>query len=303
MQIKVLGSSAGGGFPQWNCHCRQCHGVRNGSIKATPRTQSSIAVKLHHQWALINASPDIHQQIAQNALAAYHEKIRENPFAAIILLDSQIDHTAGLLQLREDKPLVIYATENVFTNLTIDFSILEVLKHYCGVEPHVITIEKGDSFSINENENVIFYPIPLISNAPPYSPHRNKITPGDNIGLIIEDKKTGKKCFYAPGIGKVDEPLLALLSTVDCILIDGTAWYNDDLIRAGAGTTLATEMGHLPLSGEAGLIAQLDKLPNARKILVHINNTNPILDEESPERKILINHHIEVAYDGMEIIL
>lgn len=304
MNLIVLGSSAGGGFPQWNCCCNNCKGFRAGKLKARARTQSSIAVGLNnHQWVLINASPDIHHQMLAQKLTPSPENIRNNPFAAIIFTDSQLDHTAGLLLLREDKPLSVYATESVFYDLTHDFPIMKVLSHYCGVRKKIMTLENNASFTLENNDHLVFTPIPLHSNAPPYSRHRNKTVAGDNIGLLIHEKNTQKKLFYAPGIELIDAPLLQLMNEVDCLLIDGTVWHNDELVRAGVGTTLATAMGHMPLSGDKGLISQLITLATPRKILIHINNTNPILNEDSLERAELSRLNIEVGYDGMEIQL
>lgn len=304
MNIIVLGSSAGGGFPQWNCSCNNCKGFRSGKIKARARTQSSIAIELNnHQWVLINASPDIHHQLLAQKLTPSPKKIRNNPLAAIILTDSQLDHTAGLLLLREDKPLSVYATQSVCYDLTHDFPIMNVLSHYCGVKLNTISVGDNADFTVENNDHLVFTPIPLHSNAPPYSRHRDKTVPGDNIGLLISDKNTNKKLFYAPGIEMVDATLLKLMNEVDCLLIDGTVWHNDELARAGVGTTLATAMGHMPLSGEQGLISHLNTLATPRKILVHINNTNPILNEDSPERAELSRFNIEVGYDGMEIQL
>jgi len=145
--------------------------------------------------------------------------------------------------------------------------------------------------------------IPLRSSAPPYSPHRNDPHPGDNIGILIEDTRTGKTLFYAPGLGKIDPHLDPMMSNADCLLVDGTLWSEDEMITAGVGDKLGVTMGHLPQSGEGGMIEYLDTLAKPRKILIHINNTNPILDEDSAERQEVEAHGIEIAYDGMSIEL
>src|SRR5690606_17076333 len=145
--------------------------------------------------------------------------------------------------------------------------------------------------------------IPLRSSAPPYSTHRNDPHPGDNIGLFIEDADTGGKLFYAPGLGQVSAELLAIMADADCLLVDGTLWRDDEMRVREVGQKLGSEMGHLQQSGPGGMIEVLDGLPAARKVLIHINNTNPILDEASAERAVLVEHGIEVAFDGMSIEL
>lgn len=302
MKVIVLGSSAGGGFPQWNCYCKNCDNYRKAQIKASARTQSSIAVQISsEEWVLINASPDVHHQILANHLNSSNGKVRKNPFCAIILTDSQLDHSAGLLLLREDKPLTVFATNNVFEDLNGEFPVMKLLRKYCGIDQKIIEGEK--SFTINNKIHIVFTAIPIHSNAPPYSMHRDKTQVGDNAGIVVCNKKTNKKLLYVPGIDFIDDQLLNLMNTVDILLIDGTFFHIDELIRSGVGTKLASEMGHLPLAGEKGLIFYLNQLTKPRKILVHINNTNPILDEESPEFSELLRSNIEVARDGLEILL
>ncbi len=146
-----------------------------------------------------------------------------------------------------------------------------------------------------------FYAMPLISNAPPYSKYRDKPRDGDNIGVVVVNKETGKRLFYLPGLGVLQKHIIEEMGRADVLLVDGTVWTNDEMIKNGFSSKLGTDMGHLPLSDEGGLIELLDKLAHPRKILIHINNTNPILDESTPEYKELISHGIEIAYDGMSI--
>jgi pyrroloquinoline quinone biosynthesis protein B len=300
MRIRILGSAAGGGFPQWNCHCRLCHGVRANTITATPRTQSSIAISSNGEdWILCNASPDILQQIAAFPPLRPGRQVRDSSIAAIILTDSQIDHTAGLLMLREGGPLPVYCTQAVQTDLSSRFPIFTLLNSYTGVKPHIIIPQH--TFTIPHFLDLRFTPLELASKAPPYSIYREKRIGGENIGLLITDQQTGKKIFYAPGLGVMTEALLDHLQQADCLLIDGTFWHADDMVQAGVGKKHAQEMGHIPLAGDDGLLNIITPLTKPRKILIHINNTNPILDEKSPERALLNNTNIEVAHDGMEI--
>lgn len=304
MKIRVLGAGAGGGFPQWNCNCHNCSGVRKGSLKATPRTQSSIAVSSNGEhWVLFNASPDIRTQLEHFPAAHPKQGIRDSGIKAIILIDSQIDHTTGLLMLRESTlPLEIWCSEMVRQDLSTGFPLFDMLKHYCGVNHHAVPLD-GSGFSIPGINDLRFHSHSLKSKAPPYSPHRHDPHDGDNIGVVIEQVSTGKTLYYAPGLGEIEPHVKSAIETSDCVLVDGTFWQHDEMERAGISTKRALEMGHLPQSGKGGMMETLANAPGARKIVIHINNTNPILDEDSPERKMLTTAGIEVAFDGLEIEL
>ncbi|MBZ5756112.1 pyrroloquinoline quinone biosynthesis protein PqqB [Pseudomonas sp. S5(2021)] len=303
MFVRILGSAAGGGFPQWNCNCANCSGVRNGTLRAQPRTQSSIAISDDGQnWILCNASPDIRAQLESFPALQPARRPRDTAIGAIILLDSQIDHTTGLLTLREGCPHEVWCTEMVHQDLTTGFPLFNMLSHWNGgLRWNPIGLE--GQFSIDCCPNLLISPIPLRSSAPPYSPHRNDPHPGDNIGLLIEDRRSGGRLFYAPGLGQVSEALCETMRGADCLLVDGTLWRDDEMQVREVGDKLGSEMGHLPQSGPGGMIEVLDRVPGKRKILIHINNTNPILDEDSAERRILDEHGIEVAFDGMDIEL
>lgn len=304
MKIHVLGAAAGGGFPQWNCNCPNCHGLRQGTIRATPRTQSSIAVSAgDSQWVLFNASPDILAQIRAFPGLQPARALRDTAIAAIVLMDGQIDHTTGLLMLREGRPPNIYCTHEVHEDLTTGNPLFNVLGHYCGVEWQPVKPDGRTAFAIPGIETLRFTAIPLKSKAAPYSPHRHEAHAGDNIGMYIEDTRSGKGVFYAPGLGEIESHLLPFLRRADCIMVDGTFWTDDEMVRLGVSTKRAHEIGHLPQSGSGGMIEVLSPLPAARKILIHINNTNPILNEDSAERAQLARAGIEVAHDGMEIDL
>lgn len=303
MFIQILGSAAGGGFPQWNCNCTNCAGLRAGTLRGQARTQSSIAISDNGvDWILCNASPDIRAQLEAFPALQPARKPRDTAIGAIILLDSQIDHTTGLLTLREGCPHEVWCTEMVHQDLTTGFPLFNMLEHWNGgLKWNPIALD--GSFVIPACPNLVITPIPLRSSAPPYSPHRNDPHPGDNIGLFIEDRRTGGKLFYAPGLGQVSEALQGTMRGADCLLVDGTLWRDDEMRVREVGDKLGSEMGHLPQSGPGGMIEVLDGLPAARKILIHINNTNPILDQDSPERAMLDEHGIEVAFDGMSIEL
>jgi pyrroloquinoline quinone biosynthesis protein B len=220
----------------------------------------------------------------------------------VILVDSQIDHTTGLLLMRESAiPLSLYCTARVHQDLSTGFPVLNILEHYCGVEWFPIPID-GSPFRVAAVPDLSFTAVPLRSKAPPYSPHRNAPAPGDNIGLVIEDVRRGRRLFYAPGLGEFEDHLTQVMDSAHCLLVDGTAWHDDDLCRRGVGSRRASEMGHLAQWGPGGMIERLRPF-DTRKILIHINNTNPILDGASDERIRLAAEGIEVAYDGMQFFL
>ena len=305
MKLVVLGSAAGGGFPQWNCNCRNCSGLRNGTLRATARTQSSIAVSGNGtDWVLINASPDILAQIRATPALQPARTGRDTGIAAVMLMDAQIDHVTGLLMLREGGRLPLYCTAAVWRELNGALPLVPVLSHYCGVQWHPLPVAgQPQPFEIPALSGIRLTAVPLHSKAPPYSPHRERPQPGDNIGLLVEDLITGRTLFYAPGLGSLDAATTAIMRSADCLLVDGTFWTENEMIDLGFSPNPAASMGHLPQSGEGGMIAVLDQMPASRKILIHINNTNPILDEDSPQHATLGEHGIELAYDGMEISL
>lgn len=304
MKIHILGSAAGGGFPQWNCNCPNCDGLRKGRIRAKRRTQSSIAVSDAGQdWVLFNTSPDILEQIYHFPALQPARHLRDTAIAAIVLIDAQIDHTTGLYMLREHRQAwPVWCTAPVREDLSTGNPIFSVLSHYAGIDWHEIPMT-GD-FTANGVEGIRFSALALNSNAPPYSPRRDRPMPGDNIGVSMTDVATGRRVFYAPGLGEMEPAVWSAMQAADCVLVDGTLWTDDEMIRLGASSRSSRAMGHLPLSGAGGMLEWLDKLPSStRKVLIHINNTNPILDEDSRERAELNSRGIEVAEDGMEIIL
>ncbi|ALB65746.1 pyrroloquinoline quinone biosynthesis protein PqqB [Cronobacter dublinensis] len=302
MQIKVLGSAAGGGFPQWNCNCANCQGVRNGTIKTSARTQSSIAVSDDGKnWVLCNVSPDICHQLLASPELHNPEVLRGTGIGAIILTDSQIDHSAGLLNLREGCPHHVWCTPEVHEDLSTGFPVFPMLTHWNGGLIHH-AIAPLERFQTRVCPTVQFTAIPLLSNAPPYSPYRGRPLPGHNVALFIEEEG-GKSLLYAPGLGEPDDTILPWLERADVLLIDGTLWRDNELAATGVGHNTGKAMGHLALSEEQGLAALLARLPAERKILIHINNTNPILNEDSAERQFLHQQGIEVSHDGMVIAL
>jgi pyrroloquinoline quinone biosynthesis protein B len=303
--IRILGSAAGGGFPQWNCNCANCRGIRDGSLKARSRTQSSIAISSDaERWVLFNASPDLHRQIQANPPLQPRLAVRDTPIAAVVLADGQIDHTAGLLLMREQRePLKVYATAAVHQDLTTALPLLSVLEHYCGVEWHEVGLA-GAPFRIAALPGIEITALGVDGKPGPYSPFRHNPRPGDNIAFSFHEVASGRRAFYAPGLAAITPAVRAAMEGSQCVMVDGTFWRDDEMILAGVSTKRASELGHLPQSGPGGMIEALAGLAReARRILIHINNTNPILDESGRERAELDACGIEVAFDGMEIHL
>jgi pyrroloquinoline quinone biosynthesis protein B len=304
MHIRILGSGAGGGFPQWNCNCNNCKGIREGNFNGTARTQSSIAISSDNvNWVLFNASPDIRAQLETFPPLQPARAVRDTGICAIVIVDAQIDHTTGLLMLREHTaPWDIYCTEAVKNDLTTGFPIFNILGHFRGVNWHKVNTDQT-SFEIPQAKGLKLTAVPLKSEAPPYSPHRHNTVPGDNVGMKIEDTNTGKTLFYAPGLGVIEDHVKEYMADADCILVDGTVWTNNEMSHEGISDKLASEMGHLDQSSEGGIMDTLNSFSKPRKVLIHINNTNPILDESSAERATLNAANIEVSFDGMDIHL
>ena len=306
MRISVLGSAAGGGFPQWNCNCRNCAGVRLRHVRCKPRTQSSIFVRPDNapDGVLFNASPDILEQIRDRPELQPARALRDTAIAGVVLMDGQIDHATGLFMLRErSMALPLWCTDPVAEDLSQGNPILRVLGHYCGVERHRIELE-GTPFRVPGVAGLSFKAMPLSSKPAPYSPHREHPVDGDNIGMLITDTSSGASVFYAPGLGAITPPVFDAMAGADAVLVDGTFWTDDEMPSMGLSSKTARAIGHLPQSGPGGMMEWLAKLPSrTRRCLIHINNTNPILDEDSDERAVLTAARIEVCEDGMLIQL
>ncbi len=305
MRIRVLGSAAGGGFPQWNCNCRNCAGVRGGTLRARARTQSSIAVGGDDAaWVLINASPDILAQLRAHPDFQPGRSPRDTAIRAIVLVDGQVDHTTGLYMLRESTHAwQLWCTDAVYADLTLGNPILDVLSHYCRIERRRMALE-GTDFNVEGLAGVRWRAVPVAGKPAPYSPNRESPVAGDNVALSITDERSGNALFYAPGLGAIDDTTWLAMQSAACVLVDGTFWQDDEMLRLGLSRKRARDIGHLAQSGPGGMLEWLGRLPDhTRKILIHVNNTNPILDEDSPERGELGRRGIEVAWDGMEIEL
>ncbi|MDQ0038875.1 pyrroloquinoline quinone biosynthesis protein B [Variovorax boronicumulans] len=254
-------------------------------------------------WVLLNASPDIGAQLrASKALHPRHG-VRHSPIQAVVLMDSQIDHVAGLLSLREGQRLQLYCTPESYEDLTGSLPLLKALDKYCGVTWHPMPLEPGGG-AWHEIAGLRLQAVPVPGKAPPYSPRRQTEARSDNAAVLIEDPATGKRMLYAPGLAQVGDAERKSLDACDCVLVDGTFWTEDEMLTAGLGTKRAADMGHLPQCDGPhgpGMLKALDACAAKRKVLIHINNSNPILDEDGAERAELVRRGIEVAFDGMEL--
>ena len=298
MRVRILGSAGGGGFPQWNCHCDTCQAAREG-VRARPRTQSSLAIRGEEgPWFLVNASPDTRQQLEALTPGQAHG-VRAPPIAGVLFTDAEIDHTAGLLLLRESAtPLRVFGAEGVERALRRGYPVLEVLERYCGAEWQTLESDRARAL---EGSGLTVEPFEAGGDSPRYL--RGSDVEVQASGFLFRDRASGGVVTYVPGLARLDDGVLARFSSSDVVLVDGTFWRDDELARLGISTRSARDMGHLPLSGPGGTLEELARLVGLRKVLVHINNTNPILLEDSPEREAVHRAGVEVAYDGLEIAL
>src|SRR5215207_10860145 len=278
MRVRVLGSAAGGGLPQWNCRCETCEAARAGE-RARPRTQSSLAIRGDDgPWFLVNASPYLRLQL--ESLDAQGGGVRAAPIAGVLLTDAEIDHTAGLLLLREaTTPLQVFGAAGVEHALTHGYPVLRMLERYCGAEwrtlgPGRATALEGSSLTVE-----LF----AAGGDPP------RYLNGSDVELeasvyVFHDRASGGVVTYVPGLARLDDGVLARFAASDVVLVDGPFWRDDELARLGISNRSAGDMGHVQISGPRGTLAAVARLERPRKVLVHINNTNPILVDDSPER-------------------
>ena len=296
MWLRVLGSAAGGGSPQWNCGCAVCTAVRTGAVR--PRTQSSIAVSLdRRRWFLINASPDLHTQI--EAFPDLHpQEGRTTPLAAVLLTDAELDHTLGLLLLREAPGLRLYATPAVHKTLsdgTAGSGLLRLLERYCPVDWRAVV--PGTDVPLVDGLSCRAFDVPTAKR----DRFGGGLDHGRVVGYRLTDGHTGGTAVYLPGMPALTASTRAQITGCTCLLVDGTCWRDDELMRLGLAAKTSREMGHLPIDGPDGSLAQLPALGARRTIFVHLNNTNPILLDDTPERRIVEDHGLEVAMDGLEV--
>lgn len=311
MFIRILGASAGGGLPQWNCACPNCRKARAGDSSVRPRTSDSLAVSADGgSWVLLNASPDVVFQIEANPPLQAGASVRGTPIAGVLLTDAELDHTAGLLQLRQSAELSVHAPGAVLSALAASFPVRRLLEPFASYR--WTEARPGASFPLFGGKIVVSC-FSMGSKPPRYAAESLRYGQGVSVrgslpaepdwvvGYRLEDASAGGVAVYAPGVERWTEELQRQASGANCLLIDGTFWRSDELQLAGVSDWTAADMGHLPVSGAGGSLEKLAGLQADRKIYIHINNTNPMLDENSPERRELEALGIEVGFDGMEL--
>jgi pyrroloquinoline quinone biosynthesis protein B len=295
----ILGSAAGGGYPQWNCNCRVCSLYWQNDPRVVRHTQSSFAVSVDGAiWAIFNCSPDIREQVARSKFLHPKQSPRHSPIQAIILTNADIDHIGGLISLRESHALTVWTTGEVRAQIKAN-PIFDALS------PAVVTFatfQSGKPFAPLPGLTVEAFEVP--GKAPLY----REASDGFSVGRFGNTKglhvtSAGHGLTYVPGCGAIDDELLAELAKTSTLLFDGTLWTDDEMIVSGTGEKTGRRMGHVPVSGQDGSMSLLSRTPARQKIFVHMNNTNPLLIDGSPERREAESHGWVVSHDGMEIAL
>ncbi|KQP58888.1 pyrroloquinoline quinone biosynthesis protein PqqB [Methylobacterium sp. Leaf112] len=299
MHVVILGSAAGGGLPQWNCRCPICSLAREDSTRVRPRTQSSIAVSPDgDRWLLVNASPDIRQQLFDTPVLHPREGLRHSPIHAVLLTNGDVDHVAGLLTLREGQPFTLYGTAGILDSVNAN-RVFDVMAD---------GVVARESIGLD----AAFEPVPGLTVTLFSVPGKVPLwLEGETVDLGAETETTvgamieagGKRLAYIPGCARVTDRLKAQIAGVEALLFDGTVLLDDDMIRAGVGTKTGWRMGHVPMTGENGSIAALADIEIGRRVFVHINNTNPVLVEDSAERASVEAEGWTVAHDGLSLSL
>lgn len=310
MRILVLGSSAGGGLPQWNCGCVNCNDARVGRPHTPPRTQSSIAVSADGiRWLVVNASPDVRTQLAASP-AMHPRALRDSPIEAVALSNADIDHCLGLMVLREGGAPPIYGTARTERALRDGLRILPALEAYGAVHFRRVRLDEELHFADREGRpiGVVGRAFAVASKPPPYmlpllsaGEARDHLA-GDTVAWVLRAGE-GPSVLYVPGVKTLDARLRGEIAGSGLTLIDGTFLRDDELTSIGASLKTARDMGHAPLEGPDGLVAFLAAIEGPRKILIHLNNSNPLVCAPSSARKWLADSAIEVAFDGMTIDL
>ena len=308
MQVVILGSAAGGGFPQWNSNAPACRRARAGDLAARPRTQASVAVSANNRsWYLLNAAPDLGAQIAATRRLWPTEGLRSSPISGVVLTGGDVDAIAGLLTLRERHPFVVYATAEVQAVIAGN-PIFRVLAGDC-VDRHVLSLNAPRALvgpkEVDSGLTVEAFAVPgKVALWLEQEGHDPDVTEGGHaIGLELTEPRTGARLFFVPGCAAMTADLARRLRGAPLVLFDGTLWRDDEMIRIGVGSKTGKRMGHMSMSGEDGAIAAFRDLGITRKVFIHINNTNPVLLDDSPERAEAERAGWMIAHDGLELTL
>ena len=303
MHVVLLGSAAGGGFPQWNCWCPCCCAARRDPSAARPRTQSSAAVSADgRRWFLLNASPDVREQLDCLRTEDIPHTVRHVPIEGVVVTDAEIDHTLGLVLLREAGHLAVYATAAVRSILDCDSRLLAITRAFSEVAVTELSLNAPVPLAYRDGSAsgllVEAFPVPA---DPPRFTTRAEV--GHTVGLMVREEASGHVCAFVPGCGALEAAVVERLAAVDALLFDGTFWADDELVVLGIGERTAHELDHVPIAGLDGSLQWLAALPCQHRIYTHINNTNPILLEHSPERATVARTGVVVGFDGLRLML
>lgn len=302
MFVHVLGTAAGGGYPQWNCACRLCRRARSSPDRFPPRLHASLAFGVdRRRWYLVNATPDVRFQIESFTALQPGPDLRHTPICGVLLTDAELDHTLGLFMLREGAALDVYGTAAVLGALRADLPVERLIAPYAQFRWH--EVNTGEPFLLDQDRLQVTA-IRLGTKRPRYvaSAESGGASHDDwVVGYRLEDRESGGAVVYAPGVERWTSALDAALDGADAIFLDGTFWSEDEMALTGAGTLTARQMGHVPVSGPGGTAERLRPLAAKDRIYVHINNTNPVLDSDSAERRMLEDWGLIVGSDGMDL--
>jgi pyrroloquinoline quinone biosynthesis protein B len=300
VRVCVLGISAGGGLPQWNCRCQNCLHVRSLAVDKFYHSHASVAVSASgHSWCIINPTPDVTNQIERFACLQPRQGRRSTPIRSVLLTDGELDHTLGLLSLRQGSDLDVYAPDIVVNILSTDFPVKRVVSSYASHK--WIKLTDGQQIEL-EDEALKVTSIAVGTKLPRYAIGQ-KSAKNATFAYFLEDTISSKTLLYAPSVQLWTEAFDQAARQADCIMIDGTFWTDDELVKLGISERTASDMGHLSLSGQEGILSKLSALPATESFLVHINNTNRILINDSEESRLLQEHGIGLAPANTEILV
>lgn len=298
-----MGTAAGGGFPQWNCWCPCCEVARRDPGAAWHRTQSSAAISTDGQrWFLLNASPDVREQLGRLPSNRPPTNIRHVSVEGVLLTDAELDHTLGVVLLREARHLPLYTTPAIGSVLECDSRILPVTRAFADVPLTELPLKTPVELRYRDGSpsGLVVEAVPTVAGPPQFAPNAGE---GHTVGLFLRDSERGHVCAFVPGCGDLDPSLLARLAQADILLFDGTFWTDRELVELGISRRTAREMDHLPIGDRGGSLEQLATLPCRYRIYTHINNTNPVLLEQSAERTAVTRAGLTVGFDGLSISL
>lgn len=305
MKVRLLGTAAGGGFPQWNCACPNCDGLRRGTVRARPRREFCVAVSGNDRdWFLVNAPPDVRAQLESFPALTPRGSARSTPIAGVLLTSADLDNVLGLMTLREGPALVVHATSGIRQALETGLSLPTLLREYAGIGWHAPPTSRSPLFTRDGLPSGLEYEAFLVDGHPPrYLGSRGAQACGDRVGYVITDSATQSRLVVLPGFSAFDTALRDRIADCDLLLLDGSFWSDDELQRQDAGARTAAQMGHLPVGGAGGSLNQIRSLQARRTIYVHVNNTNPMLNEDSAEYAAVGALDAEVGYDGLDLVL